>query len=73
MKFTIDNTRCKNPDTCMKCIQICPAKVFVLKPILEKKTSYVMTFKINALFKDTCNGCMKCVEICPEKCIHIEF
>jgi ferredoxin len=73
MKIKIENKKCKNPENCMKCLQICPAKVFVLKPLLEKKSWYVKAFEINALFKDSCNGCMECVEICPEKCIRIEF
>ena len=57
----------------MKCVQVCPAKVFVLKPIIEKNGSYVTSCKIKALFKDMCNGCMKCVEICPEQCISVKF
>lgn len=73
MKIKIDNNQCKNPDNCMKCVQICPAKVFVLKPIIGKKRFYVKTCEIKALFRDMCNGCMDCVEICPEKCISIEF
>ena len=73
MKIKIDNNQCKNPDNCMKCVQVCPAKVLVLKPIIEKKRSYVKTCEIKALFRDMCNGCMECVEICPEKCISIEF
>ena len=39
MKIKIDNNKCKNPDKCMKCVQVCPAKVFILKPIIEKKSS----------------------------------
>ena len=72
MKIKIDNNKCKNPDECMKCVQVCPAKVFVLKPV-EKKSSCVKKWKIKALFKDMCNGCRGCVEVCPEQCIKIEF
>jgi ferredoxin len=72
MKIKIDNTKCKNPDNCMKCVQICPTKIFVLNPTAEK-SSYVKTCEIKVLFKDMCDACMKCVEVCPEKCISIEF
>ena len=57
----------------MKCVQVCPAKIFVLKPIIEKKNAYAKEVEIKALFKDMCNGCMECVEICPEQCISVEF
>lgn len=73
MKVRIDNTKCKNPDKCMRCVQICSAKVFVLTPIIEGKSAYENYVEIKVLFKDMCNGCMKCVELCPEKCINIEF
>ena len=73
MKIKIDNNKCKNPHGCMKCVQVCPAKVFVLKPIIKKKSSYAKGVEIKALFKDMCNGCMKCVEICPEQCISVKF
>ena len=73
MKIKIDNNKCKNPDKCMKCVQVCPAKVLVLKPLKEKKRSYTKSVEIKAVFKDMCNGCMECVEICPEQCILVEF
>jgi ferredoxin len=47
--------------------------VLVLKPIKEKKRSYIKSVEIKAVFKDMCNGCMECVEICPEQCILVEF
>ena len=72
MKIKIDSNKCKHPDKCMKCVQVCPAKVFVLKPV-EKKSSYANGWEISALFKDLCNGCMKCVEMCSEKCIKVIF
>ena len=73
MKIKIENNKCKNPKECMKCIQVCPANVFVLKPIIEKKSAYAKEVEIIALFKDMCNGCMKCVEVCPEQCICLKF
>lgn len=73
MKIKIDNNKCKNPDKCMKCVQVCPAKVLLLKPIIEKRSSYAKEVEIKAVFKDICNGCMECVEICPEQCISVEF
>jgi ferredoxin len=73
MKIKIDNNKCKNPDECMKCVQVCPAKVFVLKPIIKKDKSYKKSVEIKALFKDICTGCMECVEVCPEQCISVEF
>ena len=72
MKIKIDNNKCKNPEKCMKCVQVCPAKVFVLKPV-KKESSYAKRYEISALFKDLCNGCMDCVEVCPEKCIRVIF
>ena len=71
MKIRIDSTLCKMPDTCMKCVQACPAKIFVIKPsgtnLVDEKYETVV------LFKDLCSGCMKCVEACPRACIHLEF
>lgn len=73
MKIKIENIKCKNPGACMKCVRICPAKIFVLKPIIEKKSEHAKEVEIIALFKDMCNGCMKCVEVCPEQCICLKF
>lgn len=73
MKIKIDSNKCKNPDVCLKCVQVCPAKIFVLKPIIEKSDSYANTCEIKVLFKDMCNGCMECVELCPEQCILVKF
>ena len=73
MKIKIDNNKCKNPDNCMKCVQVCPAKIFVLKPIIRKKSSYAKEVEIKALFIDMCNGCMDCVKVCPEHCISVKF
>ena len=73
MKIKIDSNKCKNPDNCRKCVQICPAKVLVLKPIIGGKGSHVKTCEIKALFREMCDGCMECVEVCPEQCISIEF
>ncbi|MCK4476715.1 MAG: 4Fe-4S dicluster domain-containing protein [Methanophagales archaeon] len=72
IKIKIDNDKCKNPDECMKCVQACPAKIFVLKSV-KKESSYVNKWEVKVLFKDLCNGCMKCVEICPEQCISVKF
>jgi len=72
MKIKISN--CTDPKNCMKCVEVCPAKIFVLKPLGTKKMSdYVKKREIKAIFTDLCNGCMECVEICPEQCIRIEF
>jgi NAD-dependent dihydropyrimidine dehydrogenase PreA subunit len=73
MKIKIDCNKCKNPDDCLKCVQICPAKIFVLKPGRAKENPYTKSVEIKAMFKEMCNGCMECVEICPEQCISIEF
>ena len=73
INIKIDDDMCKNQDKCIKCVLICPAKVFVLKQTIEKKSAYAKGVKIRALFKDMCNGCMECVQICPEKCISIDF
>jgi len=73
IKIKIDNDKCKNPGKCMKCVQVCQAKVFLIKPIIEKKSAYAKGIEIKAVFKDLCNGGMECVEICPEQCISVEF
>ncbi len=72
MKIEIGD--CNDPKSCIKCVQECPVKIFVLKPIGTKNMScYVKEWRIKAIFKDMCNGCMKCVEACPENCIKVEF
>ena len=72
MKIKISN--CTDPKNCMKCVEVCPAKIFVLKPIGTKKMSnYVKKWEIKAIFKNLCNGCMECVEVCPEQCITVKF
>lgn len=71
LKIKVDN--CNNPKSCIKCVQACPAKIFILKPIGTKKLSdHVEKWRITTIFKDLCNGCMKCIEVCPENCIKIE-
>ena len=72
MKIKIKN--CLNPRSCMKCVNICPAKIFVLKPIGAPKIGKnVKKWEIKAIFTDFCNGCLSCVDICPERCIKVEF
>ncbi|MHC1585603.1 MAG: 4Fe-4S binding protein [Candidatus Syntropharchaeia archaeon] len=72
MKIKVNN--CKDPKNCMKCVGVCPAKIFVLKPTGTRRMSnYVKKWEIKALFRDLCNGCMKCIEVCPEGCIEITF
>ena len=73
MKIRIDNSKCKSSEGCRICVQICPSKVFVLKPIKGKTGTFMGEVEIKALFKDFCNGCRECVEMCPEKCIKIDF
>lgn len=68
----MDNKKCRNPESCMKCVQVCPAKIFVLKPT-DRKSSYVKRYEIKVLFKDMCNGCLECIEVCPEECIQVDF
>ena len=74
MKIKIDSNKCKNPDECMKCVQVCPAKIFILKPRgTKKRSAHAKKWEIKVLFKDLCNGCMECVKVCPEQCISVEF
>jgi formate hydrogenlyase subunit 6/NADH:ubiquinone oxidoreductase subunit I len=55
----------------MKCVRICPANIFVIKP--SETNSVGDKCEIAVLFKALCNGCMKCIEACPHGCIHLEF
>jgi ferredoxin len=71
LKIKIED--CKNPKTCMKCINVCPVKIIVLKPTGTKRLSdLVEKWKITAIFKKLCNECMNCVDACPNGLISLE-
>lgn len=64
---------CTDPLRCKKCLDICPAKVIILKPVNSKGSySDLKTWRLSMIFKTFCNGCLKCVEVCEKKYILVD-
>ena len=73
IKILIDTKKCTDPDKCKKCLEVCPAGVFMLVPVgkhkrhLEKPPEHLL----KANFPELCSLCMACVNTCPRKAINI--
>ena len=78
-KITIDHEKCTVPFLCKKCLQICPAAVFLVDRVLSKEERQEEmdpridgNYVLFALRRDQCTMCNKCIEVCPVDAITIE-
>ncbi|MFX1365255.1 MAG: 4Fe-4S binding protein [Promethearchaeota archaeon] len=79
MKIKIKTKNCKDPNSCLKCLEVCIPGVFLRVPKKKFKTDFESQVKINEInhrisvrFIDSCTLCMNCVSICPENAITIK-
>jgi NAD-dependent dihydropyrimidine dehydrogenase PreA subunit len=76
LKIYIDETKCKIPYACKKCLQICPQAVFQVR--VKKTVKFEETnpyepesYKLFAGYVDKCVGCNRCLEVCPQNALQI--
>lgn len=63
---------CQDPRACLRCIQTCPAQVFVIAPQVQRTTgAYASNWRIQAVLPSRCTNCGACVHACPESVITV--
>jgi len=69
-KITIDYSKCTAPETCRKCLQVCPPAIFMLfSP--ETDSNDPKIWRIDVVFTDLCTKCHACTQVCPTGAIEI--
>ncbi|WXG45900.1 MAG: 4Fe-4S dicluster domain-containing protein [Candidatus Atabeyarchaeum deiterrae] len=72
VKVEVDQSKCKNPMECQKCMRICPQAVFAAIPTKIKKYQLSKDFSLFAPFEAACVRCDLCTTVCPAGAIKIK-
>ena len=70
----VDDTRCTNPMSCYKCIQVCPTHVLgmaVETPPQKFKETAPEDYKLRGVRFQKCTVCGDCVRVCPQQAIQV--
>ncbi len=63
---------CSQARNCRKCLEVCPAQVFVIAPQTGRSTGVPAgDWRIYPGLPSRCTGCVDCVSACPEVAITI--
>ena len=84
VEVIIDRKKCNysmyDPLGCKKCLQLCPLKVFVTRPLEKRDYSVPPKDRVDPTiwvllptWADYCNGCGACIRECPKDAITIKF
>lgn len=69
-KIVVDHEKCTDPQSCKKCMQVCPHALFICySPDYESNDPDI--WRVDVAFTDLCTRCNDCVNICPENAISI--
>ena len=71
-KIKIDYNKCKKPEDCRKCLNVCPTAVFNLY-FTDKDHHDPKNWKVDAVFPQLCTNCQACIEICSQNAITIKI
>jgi len=71
VKIKIDYTKCTNPKECRKCVNLCPAGVFMLY-FTDKNFYTPENYIVDPVLSQLCTYCEKCIQICPEDAISLK-
>lgn len=67
-----DESKCKSPRECNKCLQVCPVGVFMTYPMTARKPgNKAGGWVIKPIFARLCTGCMVCEQVCPMDAIKV--
>ncbi|NVM04447.1 MAG: 4Fe-4S binding protein [Candidatus Helarchaeota archaeon] len=81
VRIKISEKKCPTPFACQKCLNICPAGVFMVvanpmktvtkfTPIDENEPG---SYMLVAPMASKCIGCNKCIDICPNQALKIKY
>jgi NADH-quinone oxidoreductase subunit I len=71
IKITVDYNKCKKPEDCRLCLQVCSPAVFNLI-FTDKDHHDPKNWKVVPVFPFLCIDCGLCVEKCPNNAITIK-
>lgn len=67
-----DNKKCKSPDECKECLDICPQGVFAMYAKGGRKPgALTKDWAIAPVWLSLCTGCEICEEICPQNALAV--
>ena len=74
-EIIIDESKCTDPLSCRKCLEICPGSVFTVsqRKVEKFKETDPKDFQLMGRFFDCCTGCMDCVNQCPKGALQVVF
>ena len=74
IKIIIDETKCKGPFVCGKCLGTCQNGVFLTYPKVRRKPKVpAKNWVIIPALRSQCVGCNECTKICPNSAIEIRI
>lgn len=67
MNITVDTQACGDAESCGRCLQRCPEKVFAMVPIVHRAHGVrAERWSIRSLVVSECSGCGDCLSFCPK-------
>lgn len=70
MDIVIDYGKCRDPEMCGRCFEVCAPQVFALHPTKENVTKNEQ-WMVEPVWITFCTQCNKCVVECPKDAISI--
>ena len=72
VRIDFDESKCKSPRECSKCLQFCPAGVFMTYPMSARKPGKkAEDWVVKPVLARLCTGCLVCEQACPDGAIKI--
>lgn len=70
----IDESRCRSPRECRKCLEVCPEGVFMTFPRRHRQPGIAANdWVIVAAHVTQCTCCSECVVSCPQQAISVFY
>ena len=68
MDIIIDYEKCREPETCGRCLKVCSPQVFALHPS-EEDALVPKHWVVEAVWIEFCIQCALCVKECPHHAV----